>query len=313
MPGNTTAHGGKTATGRSTVVELTYFVAIARHRSFRRAGLELGISASGLSHALKGLEERLGVRLVNRTNRSVTLTVAGQELRDAIDQPLERIGQAVEDLNRFRDAPRGRVRLNVVADAAPLLLGPVMGTFADRYPEIEVDVVVSNRMLDVVGEGFDAGIRYGGTVPEDMVAQRLSADTRWVVAGAPAYLDRFGMPDVPADLARHRCLGVRLGNDRIYDWEFLGREGEFAVRVTSRITADDTRATLAMARAGAGLLYGPEGAIKPFVERGELRLVLEDWATTGPGYHLYYSSRRQLPAGIRLLADLIRELRPLGL
>jgi len=295
------------------LVELTYVVTIARHRSFRKAGLELGISASGLSHALKGLETRLGVRLINRTNRSVTLTAAGQELCDAIGKPFESIDRAVEDLNRFRDSPRGRVRLNVVADAAPLLVGPVMGVFADRYPEIEVDVVVSNRMLDVVGEGFDAGIRYGGTVPEDMVAQRLSADTRWVVAGAPSYLDRFGTPAVPTDLAAHRCLGVRLGNDRIYDWEFLGPEGEFAVRVTSRITADDTRATLTMACAGAGLLYGPEGAIKPYVERGDLRLVLTDWATTGPGYHLYYSSRRQLPPGIRLLADLIRELRPLGL
>lgn len=295
------------------VVELTYVVAIARHRSFRKAGLELGISASGLSHALKGLETRLGVRLVNRTNRSVTLTAAGQELCDAIGKPFESIDRALEDLDRFRDAPRGRVRLNVVADAAPLLVGPVMGVFADRYPEIEVDIVVSNRMLDVVGEGFDAGIRYGGTVPEDMVAQRLSADTRWVVAGSPSYLDRFGTPVVPADLAEHRCLGVRLGNDRIYDWEFLGPKGEFAVQVMSRITADDTRATLAMACAGAGLLYGPEGAIKPYVERGDLRLVLTDWATTGPGYHLYYSSRHQLPPGIRLLADLIRELRPLGL
>lgn len=304
---------GKAAGGRSMLVELTYVIAIARHRNFRKAGLELGISASGLSHALKGLETRLGVRLVNRTNRSVTLTAAGQELCDAIGKPFESIDRAVEDLDRFRDAPRGRVRLNVVADAAPLLVGPVMGVFADRYPEIEVDVVVSNRMLDVVGEGFDAGIRYGGTVPEDMVAQRLSADTRWVVAGAPSYLDRFGTPIVPADLAGHRCLGVRLGNDRIYDWEFWGPEGEFAVRVTSRITADDTRATLTMACAGAGLLYGPEGAIKPYVERGDLQLVLTDWATTGAGYHLYYSSRHQLPTGIRLLADLIRELRPLGL
>ena len=307
------ARTGKTAGGRSLLVELTYVVAIARHRNFRKAGLELGISASGLSHALKGLETRLGVRLVNRTNRSVTLTAAGQELCDAIGKPFESIDRAVEDLNRFRDAPRGRVRLNVVADAAPLLVGPVMGVFTDRYPEIEVDVVVSNRMLDVVGEGFDAGIRYGGTVPENMITQRLSADTRWVVAGAPSYLDRFGIPVVPADLAVHRCLGVRLGNDRIYDWEFKGSEGEFSVRVTSRITADDTRATLTMACAGAGLLYGPEGAVKPYIERGDLRLVLTDWATTGPGYHLYYSSRRQLPPGIRLLADLIRELRPLGL
>jgi DNA-binding transcriptional LysR family regulator len=303
----------KMPSGRSDLADFTYFLAIARHRSFRRAGLELGVSASALSHALKGLETRLGVRLLNRTNRSVTLTAAGEELRAAISQPFERIAQAVENLNRFRDAPTGRIRLNVVGDAAPLLLGPVMPVFADRYPDVEVDIVVSNRIVDVVGSGFDAGIRHGGTVPEDMVAQRLSADLRWIVAGAPAYLDRFGTPATPADLAQHRCLGVRLGDDRIYRWEFEGPDGEFAMAVPSRITADETRTMLAMASAGAGLMYGPEPILAPSLASGALRLVLRDWATTGPGYHIYYPSRRQVPTGLRLLIELIRGLRPLGL
>lgn len=299
--------------GRSDLADFTYFLAIAKHRSFRRAGLELGVSASALSHALKGLEARLGVRLLNRTNRSVTLTAAGEALREAISQPFDHIAQAVENLNRFRDAPTGRIRLNVVGDAAPLLLGPVVPIFADRYPDVEVDIVVSNRMVDIVGSGFDAGIRHGGTVPEDMVAQRLSADLRWVVAGAPAYLDRFGMPATPADLARHRCIGVRLGDERIYRWEFEGPDGEFAVPVPSRITADETRAMLAMATAGTGLMYGPEPIFAPHIASGALSPVLENWATTGPGYHIYYPGRRQLPTGLRLLIDLIRELRPLGL
>ena len=298
---------------RSDLADFTYFLAISRHRSFRRAGLELGVTASALSHALKGLEARLGVRLLNRTNRSVTLTAAGEELRDAIDQPFDQIGQAVERLNRFRDAPAGRIRLNVVADAAALLLGPIMPIFAERYPDVSVDVVASNRMIDVIGSGFDAGIRYGGTVPEDMIAQRLSADLRWVVAAAPAYLETSGRPETPADLSRHRCIGLRSGDDRIYQWEFENADGEFSVPVTSQITVDETRAALAMAISGTGLVYGLEPAFAPYLSDGRLILVLEDWSTTGPGFHLYHPSRRQVPSGLSLLVKLIRELRPLGL
>src|SRR4051812_13802916 len=198
--------------GRSDLTELSYFLAISKHRSFRRAGLELGMSASALSHSLKGLEARLGIRLLNRTNRNVTLTAAGEDLQAAIGTPFEAIGHAMERLNRFRAVPTGRIRLNVVGDAAPLLLGPVLPTFVERYPEIEVDITSANRMVDVVEGGYDAGIRYGGTVPEGMIAQRLSADIRWVVAGAPDYLERFGTPRHPSDLLQHRCLRIRLGD-----------------------------------------------------------------------------------------------------
>lgn len=300
-------------TSRSDLADLTYFLAIARHRNFRLAGLELGISASGLSHALKGLEARLGVRLLNRTNRSVTLTAAGEELRNAVTDPFGQIYQAVEGLNRYRDAPTGRIRLNVVAEAASLLLAPVMPVFVQRYPDIELHIAARDQMMDVIDGGFDAGIRYGGTVPEDMIAQRLSADLRWVVAGAPSYLDRAGTPQHPDDLQHHECLGVRLGDDRIYRWEFEGSDGEFAVTVPDKIILDDARAMLSMARLGTGLTYGLEPTFQPSVRRGELRYVLEDWATTGPGYHIYYSSRRQMPTGLKLLIDLIREMRPLGL
>jgi len=298
---------------RSDLADFTYFLAIARHRSFRRAGAELGVTASGLSHAIKGLEARLGVRLLNRTSRSVTLTAAGEELREAIDGPFGRIAEAVERLNRYRDAPAGRIRLNVIADAAALLLGPVMPVFAERYPDVEVDIVANNRLVDVVGSGFDAGIRHGGTVPEDMIAQRLSADLRWVVAAAPAYLDRHGVPRAPDDLSGHRCIGVRLGDDRIYRWEFEGPHGEFAVAVDSHITADDTRAMLSMAIAGLGLMYATEAVFAPYVADRSLRLVLEDWSTAGPGYHIYYPGRRQVPVPLSLLIELIREMRPLGL
>ncbi|MBV1825384.1 LysR family transcriptional regulator [Komagataeibacter oboediens] len=298
--------------GRSDLADFTYFLAIARHRNFRKAGLELGISASALSHALKGLETRLGIRLVHRTNRSVTLTAAGEELCNSITAPFAAIGQAVEDLNRFRDSPTGRIRLNVVADAAPLLLGPVLPVFMDRYPDVDVEITSSNRMVDVVRDGYDAGIRYGGTVPQDMIVQRLSADIRWVVTGAPAYLERFGTPETPYDLKDHRCLRIRLGDESIYQWEFQRDGKEFAVHVPGTVTIDESQTGLSLARNGAGLFFAAEPVQAQLVSKGAARIVLEDWSTTGPGYHVYYSSRQQVPSGLKLLIDLIREMRPLG-
>jgi DNA-binding transcriptional LysR family regulator len=299
--------------GRSDLADFSYFLAIAKHRNFRLAGLEVGVSASALSHAIKGLESRLGVRLLNRTNRSVTLTAAGEQVRAAIVLPFEAIGQAVEDLNRFRDGPTGRIRLNVPGDAATLLLEPVLPAFVDRYPDVEIDIAVNNHMIDVVESGFDAGIRYEGTLPEDMVAQRLSADIRWVVVGSPAYLERFGTPQHPDDLARHRCLRFRLGDQRMYRWEFERDGEEIRVAVPGALTLDSTSLILALMAGGAGLMYAPEPVVQPLLRTGAARLVLEDWAPRGPGFQIYYPSRRQVPGGLRLLIDLIRELRPLGL
>lgn len=297
---------------RTDLADFSYFLAIARHRSFRRAGLELGVSASALSHALKGLETRLGVRLLNRSSRSVTLTAAGEELCAAIGAPFDAIGSAIEVLNRYREEPAGRIRLNVLEHAGTLLLAPVLPTFVDRYPDIEVDVCVSNHLVDMVAAGADAGIRYGGTVPEDMIAQRLSNDIRWVVVGAPSYLERFGTPEHPRDLLAHRCLRIRLGDDSIYRWEFEKGEEVLAIDAPGAITIDETQFALALAAGGAALAYLPEPYVAPLVESGELRLVLEDWSSMGSGFHIYYSGRRQLPTGLRLLIDLIREMRPLG-
>lgn len=298
---------------RTDLADFSYFLAIAKHRNFRRAGLELGVSASALSHSLKGLETRLGVRLLNRTNRSVTLTAAGEELHAAINGPFDAIGAAVEALNRYRAEPAGRIRLNVLEHASSLLLGPVLPVFVDRYPDIEVDVAVSNHLVDVIAESADAGIRYGGTVPEDMIAQRLSSDIRWVVVGSPAYLERFGVPAHPRDLLAHRCLRIRLGDDSLYRWEFDKGDEALALDVPGAITIDDTQFALTLAKRGAALAYLPEPCVAPSVERGQLRLVLQDWASMGSGFHIYYPGRRQLPTGLRLLIDLIREMRPLGL
>jgi DNA-binding transcriptional LysR family regulator len=297
---------------RTNLADIVYFLAIARHQSFRKAGLEVGISASALSHAMKGLETRLGVRLLNRTTRSVTLTAAGEELQDLISAPVNDIGQALEALNRLRDEPAGRIRLNVLSDGAKLLLGPVLPVFVDRYPDIEVDLTVTNRMVDVIGDGHDAGIRYGGTVPEDMIAQRLSPDVAWAVVGAPDYLKRFGIPVHPDDLHHHRCLRVRLGNARIYHWQFSKDGHQLEIDVPGPITIDEGRVGVAMAIRGAGLMYVPVKVVERQIAEGSLQRVLTDWTHHDPGFHIYYSSFRQIPVGLRLLIDLIRELEPMG-
>ncbi len=298
---------------RSQLTDFTYFLAIAKHRSFRLAAVELGLSTSALSHALKGLEARLGVRLVHRTNRSVTLTTAGEQFHDAIVQPLQAIEQAVEHLNHHRDTPMGLVRLNVPIDAAQILIPPALAVFAERYPEIKVEVVATDELVDITAEGFDAGIRTGGTIPEDMVTQRLTGDLRWVVAGAPSYFERFGVPKTPADLMNHRCVNGRTGDGRVYQWEFQGPDGEFALAVPTQITICDRPALLALAVAGTGLMYCVEPVFDPFVKSGQLQVVLQEWAASGEGYQIYYSSRRQVPLGLRLLIDVMREVRPLGL
>lgn len=297
---------------RANLADIIYFLAIAKHQSFSRASVEVGISASALSHAMKGLEARLGVRLLNRTTRSVTLTAAGEELQGLVSHPLTDISNALETLNRLRDEPTGRIRLNVLSDGAKLLLGPVLPVFVERYPDIEVDLTVTNRMIDVIGEGHDAGIRFGGTVPSDMIAQRLSPDVRWSVVGTPGYLDRFGVPTHPEQLKEHRCLKIRLGNARLYDWEFVKDGQKLEVQVPGAITIDETRVGVALVTRGAGLMYVPERVIARYIEDGTVQEVLKDWAHTDPGFHIYYSSFRQVPVGLRLLIDLIRELEPMG-
>ncbi|WP_436873420.1 LysR family transcriptional regulator [Kosakonia sacchari] len=298
---------------RADVADLIYFLAIARHRSFTRAAVEIGVSASALSHALKGLESRLGVRLLNRTTKSVTLTTAGETLAESIVHPFGAIDSALEALNRFRDTPSGRIRINAAVEAANLLLAPIIPAFMDRYPDVEIDIVASNRLIDVIDAGFDAGIRYGGTVPEDMVARRLSADIRWVVAASPDYLERYGTPEHPDDLLNHRCISNRLGDDRVYRWE-LKRDGEaFQIAVPTSVTVDQAETGLVAVLGGAGLMYFPEPLVAPFVKEGRLSLVLTEWAPLADGFHIYYSSRRQLPTGLQLLIEFIREVRPLGL
>jgi DNA-binding transcriptional LysR family regulator len=297
---------------RADLADFVYFLAIAKHRSFRRAAGEMGVTTSALSHAITALEARRGIRLLNRTTRSVTLTAAGEELRASIEAPLEAVGQAAENLNRFRDTPAGRVRINILEDAVPLLLDPVMPIFVERYPEVEVDISVSNRLVDVIAGGFDAGIRYGGTVPEDMIAQRLSPDIPWVAAASPAYLARFGTPLSPSDLRQHRCVGIRLGNDQLYRWEFERGDEAVAISTPGPLTVDESHAAIGFGLGGVGIIYGAEPLLRVHLASGTLQIVLGDWSSMGSGFHVYYPGRRQVPTALRLLVELIREMRPVA-
>ncbi|MBC3475013.1 LysR family transcriptional regulator [Pseudomonas taiwanensis] len=297
---------------RSDFADLSYFLTVARHLNFRRAAIELGITASAVSHSLKGLEERLNLRLLNRTSRSVTLTAAGEELRDTLSPHFQAISQAVEGLTRLSETPSGHIRLNVPAGASEAIIAPVLPIFFERYPNILVDISVTNRMIDVTAQGFDAGIRYGGTVPEDMVAQRLSPDTRWVVAGTPAYFDRYGIPMRPEDLMQHRCVQIRLGDERLYRWEFEKADEKIAISVPGPVIVDDGSLAMKFALSDTALVYMNEWDVKAHVKDGSLKLVLGDWSPLGEGYYIYYSSRRQVPIGVVLLIKLIKELGPLG-
>ncbi|HWU94648.1 MAG TPA: LysR substrate-binding domain-containing protein [Sphingomonas sp.] len=227
-------------------------------------------------------------------------------MRAAIAVHFDAIGNAVDILNRYRDDPAGRIRLNVLEHAATLLLAPALPGFVERYPHIEIDVVITNNMVDVVATGADAGIRYGGTVPEDMIAQRLSPDMRWVAAGSPRYFERFGTPLHPNDLLAHNCLRFRLGDDSRYAWEFDRGAESVAVDVPGAVTIDNSSFALDLARRGSAIAYIPEPLALPLVRQGELRIVLDDWASDGPGFHIYYPGRRQLPTALRLLIEHMR-------
>ncbi|WP_337271116.1 LysR family transcriptional regulator [Oryzifoliimicrobium ureilyticus] len=297
---------------RSDLADFAYFLAVARHLNFRQAGLELGVSASAVSHALKSLEGRVGVRLLNRTNRSVTLTAAGEEFKVALERPFEDLRHASEVLDRFRDTPSGRIRINVLTGAAELLLAPVLPAFFDRYPEIMVEIGVTDKMIDVTAGGYDAGIRFGGTVPEDMVAQHLTPPMRWTVAGSASYLAQHGTPRHPNDLMQHRCVRTRLGDGSVYLWEFEKDGEELVVDVPGPLVIDSGAVALKLALKGFGLVYMNEWDLVTYKNDGSLSTVLDDWSARGEGFHMYYSSRRQVPKGVRLLIDLIRELKPLG-
>ncbi|AXA25941.1 MULTISPECIES: LysR family transcriptional regulator [Pseudomonas] len=291
---------------RSDLADLNVFFTIARRGSFVDAANELGLTASALSHTMKKLEDRLEVRLLNRTNRSVALTAAGSDLMQSLAQGFEAIGHGLNALEDHRKAPVGRLRLNIPHDAGRLLILPVLDRFLSRFPQVHLDLVMDDRMLDIVAEGFDAGIRFGATVPQDMIAIPLTGVLRWVVVGAPAYLDKHGRPTSPAELMQHRCIQMRIGDDSVYPWE-LG-DGERQVRIEGpgplRLNASDM--AIGTAVAGLGLAYCLEMRVREELRSGALEVVMPQWASSDEPLVMYYPSRRQTPPALRQLIELIR-------
>ena len=292
--------------------ELTVFLAIVRYGSFRKAADQMDVTASALSHRIRRLEERLGIRLLNRTSRSVVPTAAGLALAEKVAAGLDLIDSGLDQLQGLSRTATGSVRFNVMHDAATLLICPILPVFAERFPHIEIEVTVDNHFVDVTAEGFDAGIRYSGTIPEDMIAAPLSPALRWVVVGSPDYLARKGRPEAPGDLLSHQCIRIRTGRGQIYKWEFERGEDRRQIDVPGLFICGDTALSIRAALDGLGLYYCLEKLALPYVAEGRLEIVLGDWASFGPGYAMYYSSRHQVPLGIRALIEVIREVRPLG-
>ncbi len=286
--------------------DLSTFLAVARHRSFRAAATELGVSPSALSHSLRAIEERLGLRLLNRTTRSVALTEAGQQLYDRISPAFRDIADAVEDLNAFRGRPMGTLRLNAARQAAQLAVMPLVTRFLEAYPQVQVEVTIDNAFSDIVGEGFDAGVRFGEAIAADMIAVPIGPRQRSAVVGSPDYFERHPRPRTPHDLRGLPCIRYRFMSGALYAWEFEKAGAAVEVQVDGPLTLSDQDMMVDSAIAGTGLAYVFEGQVTQPLAEGRLVRVLEDWCPYYPGFFLYYPSRRQLPAALRSFVDFIR-------
>lgn len=291
---------------RKDLADLNAFRAVERLRSFTLAAVELGITTSALSHAIRNLETRLGVRLLNRTSRTVAPTEAGAGLALRLEVGFNEIGEALEALNHYRGRPAGRLRINALCDGARLLLARVLPDFLAAYPDVEIEIAVDDKMVDIVSAGFDAGIRFGGTVPEDFVAVRLGPDLRWVAVASPRYLYRKPRPVMPEDLKTHACIQIRTGQGTIYRWEFQQGDDRRAIDVPGQICVNETTLGIELALADAGIMYCLEQRVAEYVQRGALTVVLPDWAPIGPALHLYYPGHRQIPQGLREFIDMLK-------
>ncbi|WP_199902653.1 LysR family transcriptional regulator [Azospirillum sp. B4] len=291
--------------------ELTALAAVADHRSFRAAATALGVSPSSLSHRVAAMERQLGVRLFNRTTRSVALTEAGEQFLARVRPALREIADAVETVNRFRDTPAGLLRLNTSEGGAERVL-PLVLDFMARYPDMRVDLVTEGRMVDIVAAGFDAGFRTLEAVPEDMVAIALGVEEGWGVVATPAYLQARGIPRSPADLLSHDCVRARLPSGTLYRWEFARGGEETRLDVPGRLIVGNHDLALRAARADAGLAYVNLRAVAADLAAGRLTRVLADWIPSSPGMALYYPSQRLPSAGLRAFIDHTKAWRAAG-
>lgn len=290
----------------SGLLELEAVVAVARHRSFRAAAQEMGVSTSALSHAVAALEARIGVRLFNRTTRSVSLSEAGVAFVAEVAPALSTIRSSLDAARHFRDTPSGTLRINTSAGAANQVM-PVFIEYVRRYPDMKLDIVTEGRLVDIVVGGFDAGIRLAQAVPKDMIAVPFGDRQRFAVVGSPAYFAQHAPPAKPADLKHHQCIRSRMPSGAIDHWEFEKRDRTLRISVEGALTLDEPALMLAAARAGLGLAYLTEWNVRADLEAGSLVRVLEDWTPPLDGLCLYFPGRRHVPAGLRALIELIRE------
>ena len=292
---------------RQNVNDLLAFRAVARERSFTRAAAQIGVSPSALSHTIRALEERLGIRLLTRTTRSVAPTDAGERLLATIGPRFDEIEAELTAISELRDKPAGTIRITTGIDAAETILWPALAKLLPDYPDIRVELSVDPGFVDIVAERFDAGVRLGETVAQDMVAVRIGPDIRMAAVGAPSYFAARKPPKTPHELARHNCINLRfptLGG--LYAWEFEKGGRALNVRVEGQLIVNDVALARTAAVDGSGIAYLPQHYVQDEMDSGRLKRVLGDWSPPFPGYHLYYASRRQQSPAFALLVEALR-------
>src|SRR5467141_1448827 len=298
---------------RQNVNDLLAFLAVARERSFTTAAAKLGVSQSALSHTVRGLEARLGLRLLTRTTRSVSPTDAGERLLQTVGHRFEEIEAELESLSELREKPAGTIRISAGEHAVNAILSPALIEFLPRYPDIMVEITVDHSLIDIVAQRYDAGVRSGEQVAKDMIAVRVGPDMRMAVVGAPSYFAKRSPPKKPQDLTEHNCINLRLPTyGGLYAWEFEKGGRELKVRVDGQLVFNGPTQMLNAALAGLGLAYVPQDLAQPYLDRGHLARVLEDWCPPYSGYHLYYPSRRQSSPAFAFLVDALRYRSSLG-
>lgn len=287
--------------------ELAAFVVVARERSFTRAAAKLGVSQSALSQTVRGLEERLGLRLLTRTTRSVSPTEAGARLFDTLAPRFEEITQELAALSALRDKPAGTIRISAGEHPAVTVLQPALQKFLPDHPDIKVEIIVDYGLTDIVAQGYDAGVRLGDSVAKDMIAMRIGPDLRMAVVGSPAYFQRYPIPHTPQDLTRHNCIGIRLPTyGGVFPWDLEKDGHEVNVRIEGQLVFNNLALRLNSALDGLGLAYLPEDHVLPHIAEGRLIRVLEDWCEPFAGLHLYYPSRRHPSPAFALLLEVLR-------
>ena len=287
---------------------MTAFAAIVRHASFRAAADELGMSASTLSHMMRALEQRLGLRLFHRTTRSVAATEAGARFFHNVAPILKDLDQALMDVGGLSERPTGSVRINAAEPAARILMDRIVPTFLERYPGIHVDLVVEGRLVDIVAEGFDAGVRLGESLPKNMVAVPFGGDGQLLCVASPAYLQRAGTPRAPDELARHACVRFRLPSGKMYRWEFKRHGQELKFDANGPITLDSMDLMIDAAIKGLGVAFVWADTARPAIDSGKLVTILDDWTPPFEGHYLYYPSHRLVPVGLRAFVDVLKDV-----